>query len=372
MLEEHLGYIADRTRLDRFRAAIAEVLRSGDRVADLGCGSGILGLLCLQAGASHVYAIESSNVAEVARRTLTRSGYGDRATIVRNLSQRVELPERVDLLICDHVGFFGVDYGILQLLRDARRRFLKTDGRMIPARLRLWIAAVESTAGHEMAERWGSQAIVPDFRWLREGAVNSRHAIELSQVDVASTPAQICDIDLAADHPDFFSWRTELRIERDCVIHGLGGWFDCALAPDIWMTNSPLAGAPIKRSQAFLPIDEPVAAKEGDRVLVHIMARPADNLLAWSLDFPAVGRRFDQSTWQALLLAPEDLMRSRPERVPRPSREGRAHGIVLGYCDGLRTAREIEHAVLRDHPALMATPEATATFVAQVLSRDTE
>jgi len=52
MLEEHLGYVADRVRLERFRAAIAGDLQPGVRGADLACGSGILGLLSLQAGAA--------------------------------------------------------------------------------------------------------------------------------------------------------------------------------------------------------------------------------------------------------------------------------------------------------------------------------
>jgi hypothetical protein len=37
MLDEHLGYVADRIRLERFQAAIAQTLKAGDRVADLGC-----------------------------------------------------------------------------------------------------------------------------------------------------------------------------------------------------------------------------------------------------------------------------------------------------------------------------------------------
>ena len=56
MLDEHLGYVADRIRLERFRAAIAKAITAGDRVADLGCGSGILGLLCLRAGAGRCMA----------------------------------------------------------------------------------------------------------------------------------------------------------------------------------------------------------------------------------------------------------------------------------------------------------------------------
>lgn len=65
-------------------------------------------------------------------------------------------------------------------------------------------------------------------------------------------------------------------------------------------------------------------------------------------------------------------MRSRPERVPRLSREGEARITVLGYCDGQRTAREIEQAVLRDHPNLLPSPEEISRFMTQVLGRDTE
>jgi hypothetical protein len=65
-------------------------------------------------------------------------------------------------------------------------------------------------------------------------------------------------------------------------------------------------------------------------------------------------------------------MRAHPDRVPRLSREGAARMTVLGYCDGRHTAREIEHAVLRDHPALFPSPEEICSFVLQVLGKDAD
>ncbi|WP_169248250.1 methyltransferase domain-containing protein [Candidatus Competibacter phosphatis] len=132
MLDEHLGYVADRTRLERFQTAIARVIRPGDCVADLGCGSGILGLLCLQAGADRMYGIDSTIMIEVARETFSRVGWAERTTFIRGHSHRIELPERVDMVICDHVGYFGFDYGIVHTLQDARRRFLKPGGDVDP------------------------------------------------------------------------------------------------------------------------------------------------------------------------------------------------------------------------------------------------
>ena len=372
MLDEHLGYVADCTRLEQFKAAIAKVINAGDRVADLGCGSGILGLLCLQTGAGRVFAIDSTAMIEVARETFSRAGLDDRGIFIRDHSHRVELPEPVDLVICDHVGYFGFDYGIVHTLQDARRRFLKPGGCLIPTRIRPQLTAVESEKYRDKAEGWLADGVPTEFHWLRHHGVNTKHAVELTREELLSEPTTLGDINFQEDNPDFFSWTAELCMARDGVMHGLAGWFECELAEGIWMTNSPLADRAIKRSQAFLPIDEAVVVKAGDWVKATVMARPADHLIAWVVEFPATGRRFSHSTWQGMLLAPEDLMRSRPERVPRLSREGEARITVLGYCDGRRTVREIERAVLCDHPDLFPSPEEISRFVAQVLGRDTE
>ena len=372
MLEDHLDLVADRVRLDHFRVAVAKVLKPGNCVADLGCGSGILGLLCLRAGAVRVFAIDSTAMIEVARETLTRTGLGDRGVFVPGHSHRIDLPEPVDVVICDHVGYFGFDYGIVHTLQDARRRFLKPGGSLIPARIQLRLGAVESETCRDKAEGWRAEGVPAEYHWLRQYASNAKHAVELPREAVLGAAAELGDIDLYADNPDFFSWTAELRIERDGVMHGLAGWFECELAEGVWMTNSPLADRPIKRPQAFLPIDEAVEVKAGDRVKATIMARPAEHLIAWVVEFPASGRRFSHSTWQGMLLAPEDLIRAQPDRVPRLSREGQARNTVLGYCDGRRTAREIEQAVLRDHPGLFPSPEEIRRFVAQVLGRDAE
>ncbi len=372
MLDEHLGYVADRIRLERFQSAIAKIISVGDRVADLGCGSGILGLLCLRAGASRVYGIDSTTMIEVARETFSRAGWGERATCIRGHSHRVDLPEPVDLVICDHVGYFGFDYDIVHTLQDARRRFLKPEGRLIPARLRLRLAAVASEACRAKAEGWRAAGVPAEFHWLRPHAVNAKHAVELPPEAVLGPPGGLGDIDLRADHPDFFSWTVELPIERDGVMHGLAGWFECELAEGVWMTNSPLAERRINRPQAFLPIDEAVSVRAGDSIQARIMARPAEHLIAWVVDFPASGRRFSHSTWRGMLLAPEDLIRSQPNRAPRLRREGRARLTVLEYCDGQRTAREIEQAVLRNHPDLFPSPDEISRFVAQTLGRDTD
>ena len=61
--------------------------------ADVGCGSAVLGLLCLQAGAGHVDAVDSTAAIEIARQSLTRAGWGDKASFIHGKSFQVDLPE---------------------------------------------------------------------------------------------------------------------------------------------------------------------------------------------------------------------------------------------------------------------------------------
>jgi protein arginine N-methyltransferase 1 len=92
---------------------------------------------------------------------------------------------------------------------------------------------------------------------------------------------------------------------------------------------------------------------------------------AWTVEFEATGQRFSHSTLQGMLLSPEDLVTASPTRLARPSPEGRARAIVMGYCDGRRTVRDIEQAVLQDHPALFPSTVEISRFVARVLGTDT-
>ena len=372
VLDEHLGYVADAVRLEQFRAAVAQVVRPGDRVADVGCGSAVLGLFCLQAGAGHVDAVDSSAAIEIARQSLTAAGWGDRSSFIHGKSFQVDLPEAVDVVICDHVGYFGFDYGLVETMADARSRFLKPGGRLIPRQLRLQLGAVESEKCRQLAEGWQAPGIPGEYHWLRQHGINTKHAVNLQTDELLAGPAELGCIDLRANKPDYFSWTVELTMGRDGIMHGLAGWFECELAENVWMTNSPLSAQAIKRSQAFLPIDGPLAVRAGDIVSATVMARPADHLIAWEVRHPASGSKFSHSTWLGDLLMQEQLDKTRPDHVPQLSPVARAKALVMGYCDGRRSVAQIQEAVLREHPDLFPSAGEITRFVDAVLCGNTE
>jgi len=299
-LDEHYSYLADSTKVARYQAAISRLVRPGHTVLDLGCGSGLLGLMALRAGAARVFFVDRGSVIEMARRVIGEAGFGSRAIFIQATSYEVDLPDQADVVLCDHIGYFGFDYDILKLLDDAHRRFLRPGGQLVPRQVDLKIAPVESSACRLLVQRWRDGSVPPEFAWVATPAANLKHAVTLAPDDLLATPATLASLELGRDAADFFTWQATFELERDADLDGLAGWFDCVLDDDIRMTNAPGADDRIERPQAFLPLEQPVKVRAGQRIEATVMARPHDQVIAWTVDLPHSGQRFRHSTFFGL------------------------------------------------------------------------
>lgn len=369
-LKEHFGYLSDVIKRQQYERAITDVVVPGSVVLDLGCGSGLLGLMALRAGADIVHFVDDTSILEVARGSVARLGWMDRARFHRRNSFELKLAERVDVVICDHVGYFGFDYGIPALLADAKERFLKPGGVMVPVRIDLKLAGISSEKCHNTIANWRDGTVPSDFCWVSSLQANVKQGVTLAPEELISEPANLGSIILGSQVDKFVSWTAEIVCSRESDFHGVGGWFECQLADNIRMTNSPLADEQLERPQVFLGLEKPVRVKQGERVMVTIMARPGDHVIAWRIEFPNQGLQFAHSTWNALLLGAADLVRAQPDRVVSLNARGRARQIILSYCDGKRTVAGIEQAVLQEFPELMPSRQALSAFVMQVLGKD--
>lgn len=369
-LQEHIGYISDAVRTKQFRQAIAQAIRPGDVVVDVGCGFAVLGLMCLEAGAARVYGIDRTDAIEIARETALRAGFGERYRCIREHSFRAEVPELADVIICDHVGYFGFDYGVIDTMGDARR-FLKPGGIVIPGKITLQLAGISSADCRLKAEAWASADIPGEYRWLREYGINTKHSHRYPVADVMTQQADLITIDLAAENPEHIACHADLRATGDGALDGLGGWFDCEIVPGVHMTNSPLAPSPINRDQVFLAFDRPLAISTGDTIRASVNIRHDIGTIAWTAHNIRTGERRRQTTWRSQILG-EAALAQPTDRIPHLTRIGRARSIVMTYVDGHRTSKEIEQGVLRDHPQLLPTPAEICNFVQSVLARNTQ
>ena len=369
-LDEHYGYLSDRVKLAQYQAAIDRLVRPEHVVLDLGCGSGLLGLMALRAGAAKVLFVEEGAIIEVARQTVADAGFADKAEFFQVNSFELTLSERVDVAFCDHVGYFGFDYGILDLLADAKQRFLKPNGITVPAQIELKLAPVESIVCRKLVGQWQDGSVPVEYSWLSVAAANTKHATQFEREGLLAVEETLATLELGAEASPYLSWSAEFTCERDGTLDGVAGWFNCRLINDVHMTNSPVTEEHLDRPQAFFPLDAPVTVTAGERIRVTMMARHQDNVIAWVIELPDADKRFTHTTFNGLLLDSEALTRAQPDRVAKLNDRGRARQVVLSYCDGQRTVAEIQEIVRRDHPELFPTAMAATSFITQVLSWD--
>ena len=89
---------------------------------DLGAGTGILSLFAARAGAARVYAVERTTVAVLAQELAAANGVAETVGIHGDIMD-IELPERVDVIVSEWLGGFGIDEGMLVPVIAARDRW---------------------------------------------------------------------------------------------------------------------------------------------------------------------------------------------------------------------------------------------------------
>jgi len=371
VIDEHRLYLSDMERVSAYRSALAQTIKPGDVVLDLGSGTGILGLLACEAGAARVYAIDGGGMAQPARAIVRANGLEGRVIVLDGMSTLVKLPERADLLVTDQIGHFGFDLGIVEFVADARRRLLKADARLIPSRIDLWIAPIESREVTAAVDFWSGRPGGFDMHSMREMAANSGYPRRLEPEDVLGF-ACAGSIDLSSDQRSIVL-AADVVVQRAATMSGIGGWFSTALSPDVTLTNSPLEPHRIQRRGIVFPSDRPVAVAQGDRVSVRMRIIPADLMMNWTINVfrrgsAELSERFEHSTLRGMLLAPQQLNVTRPDYVPHLTERGKARLSVLELCDGRRPLAAIEREVFDRHRDLFRDRDTAAVFVAEVVS----
>lgn len=136
----------DGARMDAYGRAIERAVRPGSIVVDLGCGTGIMSLLALRAGARRVHAVEIDPAIWLARDLAVANGYGDKLVVHHCSSLDLELEEPADVVIADLRGSSPLFGQNLAALEDAKRRLLTPGGVLTPVRDRLFVALAETEA----------------------------------------------------------------------------------------------------------------------------------------------------------------------------------------------------------------------------------
>lgn len=280
VLGYHGGMLADRVRTDSFRRAIAEVVRPGDVVVDLGAGTGILSLFACEAGAARVYAIESGAVIGHAREICAANGVEDRVTLINASSYEVTLPEQANVLVTETLWHFGLGEGIVGAVADARSRLLRPDARIVPRAVTLIVAPIESERAYAPIARWSENDYGVDLVALRRHAVNETHHADVDASELLSQPCSMTQIDLEVENERELDSEVAFEAARDGTLHGLAGWFSATLSDSVDLTNGPVRRTP-SWAHVLFPLEWPLHIRAGDRMVWRLQTTANGTAWRW-------------------------------------------------------------------------------------------
>jgi protein arginine N-methyltransferase 1 len=275
--------VRDRIRTDAYVEALRESVGPNSVVLDIGTGVGIWALLACKFGARRVYAVDPNDAIQVARELAAVNGYADRIEFIQDLSTRITLPEKADVLVTDMHGIVPMFEQHLPSMIDARRRLLAPGGKMIPKGETLWAAPVAAAECYEQVMHpWDDNAYDLDWGPARHIAANDWFGVkqELTTADFFAEGKAWATIEYETLASPNVSGDLRWTATRSGTCHGLVVWFDTQLTADISFSNAPGRPKTIF-GQAFFPWSEPVSLSTNDTISTALRCDLVDNFHLW-------------------------------------------------------------------------------------------
>ncbi len=273
----HAGMLFDEERVRKYAAAISQVVKKGDIIADIGTGTGLLAFLCLKAGAKRVHAIERSSAIEWAKEIADKNGFSDRIVFHEEDSRSCNLPEKVDVVVSELIGHIAFEEGMAESLFDAKERFLVPGGIMIPESVQLKVALVEENEVYpDCVDCWQNIEGI-DFSPLRGVAVDACYLTDLNDRNLLSEPKTFFRVDFSKREKALLHGNHIFPVYRSGTVNGIALWFEACLSTNVKLSSGPWARTHWK--QCFAPISTPLNVEIGTKIRVHInmQLRSTDN-----------------------------------------------------------------------------------------------
>jgi len=278
-IQNHESMLQDTVRCEAFRDALFEVVTPDSVVLDIGAGTGILSIFAAQAGAKAVYAVERSPVAEVARQVVADNGLKDRITVFQGEMENLELPDKVDVIVSEWLGGYAVDENLLPIVIQARERWLKPGGIMIPGTISSWLAPAYDRYLQEDLDFWNSCPYGVDLSIVARDSLRRTEATcnYIKEENLLSNPQQMWAFDShtcsQAQSCGTFETHLDFVCEHEGDVNVLAAWFETKSAKSVVLSNGPSC-PDTHWGRTVFPIGETVPVKKGTHIKVHFIHEP--------------------------------------------------------------------------------------------------
>ena len=229
----HEEMLKDEVRTRTYEMAIKQNshLFKDKIVLDVGCGTGILSMFSIQAGAKHCYSVDCSAIVEQARKIVKLNGFEDKITLIRGKVEEIELPvPKVDIIVSEWMGYFLLYESMLDTVLFARDKWLVKDGIVFPDKAVMYVTAMEDA--HVKQERIDFWEDVYGFDMTPIKDIAVREPV----VDVVDAKALVTDavpilrLDILTCTKEDLDFTAKFRLEsqRNDYVHALVAYFECA------------------------------------------------------------------------------------------------------------------------------------------------
>jgi len=367
--------VADKGRTSSYDRALRANIRPGAVVLDIGAGPGILAFLACRAGAATVYAVEPDDVIQLAKEIAADNGFSNRIQFIQAMTTEIDLPEKVDGIVADIRGRTPLFKHSIVSILDARDRFLKPEGWIIPARDTIWAAPASSIEFYDQfIGPWGMDYQF-NFNRARLKAVNNFGGVQLNAKDLIAAPQCWAVLDYRNLDCINVDGKMQWVINRAASAHGVCVWFDCETdAGMVEYSNSPASGERHIYQQMLFPWPGAVELMAGDQVEVRLRANFVRSDYVWSwetrvMSYERVKAEFRQSTFNGATLSPDRLRKRAHTFVPEPNEDSRIDSLVLDLMRQKLSLDEIAKTLLAEYPVRFKNWNAALTRAANLSER---
>ncbi len=241
MIVHQQNMLHDRVRTGTYKTAFDQnKIDFKDKVVvDVGTGTGILALFAAQAGAKTVYAIEASAIAENAKQLVKANGYEEVVKVIQGKVEDIDLPEKVDVIISEPMGFLLVHERMLEVFVHARTKWLKPSGKMFPTTGTIYICPFSdseifeeqklSTSFWDQSSFYGVDLTKAKNTALKEAYAQPIVGYFSPNMLVSDEHVKhVIDFSKVSEKDGFEKIRIpfSFTVTKTSIVHGMACWFD--------------------------------------------------------------------------------------------------------------------------------------------------
>ncbi|KAL0910036.1 hypothetical protein M5K25_020963 [Dendrobium thyrsiflorum] len=200
-------------------------------VLDVGAGTGILSLFCAKAGAKHVYAVECSLMADMAKEIVQANGFSNVITVLKGKIEEIDLPvTHVDVIISEWMGYFLLFENMLNTVLYARDKWLIHNGIVLPDKTSLYLTAIEDAEYKEDKIEFWNKVYGFDMSCIKKQAMMEPlvDTVDQNQIVTNCLLLKTMDISRMVAGDVSFTVPFKLVAERNDYIHAFVAYFDVA------------------------------------------------------------------------------------------------------------------------------------------------